>query len=62
MFPFSNLIDFMTSGPIVAMELVAEDAVARWRSLIGEPISPTRNNNCITKRSWIERDFMSCLI
>mmetsp|Transcript_19652 Transcript_19652/g.37915 ORF Transcript_19652/g.37915 Transcript_19652/m.37915 type:complete len:231 (+) Transcript_19652:1106-1798(+) len=25
----------MTSGPIVAMELVAEDAVARWRSLIG---------------------------
>ena len=32
---FRRLIDFMTSGPIVAMELVGSDAVNRWRSMIG---------------------------
>jgi nucleoside-diphosphate kinase len=37
---FERLVDFMSSGRIVAMELVAEDAIATWRALIG----PTDSN------------------
>lgn len=32
---YDTLVAYMTSGPIVALELVAEDAVAKWRELIG---------------------------
>ena len=31
----SNLIGFMTSGPIVAFELLGENAIARWREFLG---------------------------
>ncbi|CAF2710047.1 unnamed protein product [Rotaria sp. Silwood2] len=32
---FPRLVEFMTSGPIVAIELVGSDAINRWRSMIG---------------------------
>ncbi|XP_053313477.1 nucleoside diphosphate kinase 7 isoform X2 [Spea bombifrons] len=32
---FNDLIHFMTSGPIVALEVVGDDAVASWRKLLG---------------------------
>ncbi|KAK7794837.1 hypothetical protein R5R35_002138 [Gryllus longicercus] len=32
---FDPLMQFVTSGPVLALELVAENAVARWRELIG---------------------------
>lgn len=32
---FASLVDFMTSGPIVAMALEHDDAVARLREVIG---------------------------
>ena len=32
---YEKLTDFMSSGNIVAMELVASDAIAKWRRLIG---------------------------
>jgi len=32
---FPSLIDFMTSGPVLAMVLEKPNAVAEWRSLIG---------------------------
>lgn len=32
---FNNLVQFVTSGPVVAMELMGEDAVNRWRELLG---------------------------
>lgn len=32
---FENLIAFITSGPVLAMELKGSNAVTRWRSLIG---------------------------
>lgn len=38
---FGELIDFMTSGPAVAMVLEQENAVTNWRKLIG----PTDPNN-----------------
>ncbi|KAM4046836.1 nucleoside diphosphate kinase homolog 7 [Anomaloglossus baeobatrachus] len=41
---FSDLINFMTSGPIVALEVIGDDAVSAWRKLLG----PT---NCSVARS-----------
>ena len=32
---YEKLCTFMSSGPIVAMEIVGEDAIAKWRQLIG---------------------------
>ncbi|KAM5179639.1 nucleoside diphosphate kinase homolog 7 [Mantella aurantiaca] len=32
---FNDLINFMTSGPIVAMEVIGDEAVASWRKLLG---------------------------
>ncbi|OAE25930.1 hypothetical protein AXG93_1712s1080 [Marchantia polymorpha subsp. ruderalis] len=32
---FEELANHMSSGPCVAMELVAEDAIAKWRLLLG---------------------------
>ena len=32
---FPSLVDFMSSGPIVVLALEADDAIARWRSLMG---------------------------
>ncbi|KAG1680831.1 hypothetical protein FOA52_008164 [Chlamydomonas sp. UWO 241] len=37
---FDKLVDFMSSGRVAAMELVGQDAIARWRALIG----PTDSN------------------
>jgi len=38
---FETLTDFMSSGRIVAMELMAPDAIAKWRALIGPTNSQT---------------------
>ncbi|XP_072282782.1 nucleoside diphosphate kinase homolog 7 [Pyxicephalus adspersus] len=32
---FNDLINFMTSGPIIAMEVIGDEAVASWRKLLG---------------------------
>eukprot|EP00112_Aurelia_sp_Birch-Aquarium-sp1_P004899 Seg1554.1 transcript_id=Seg1554.1/GoldUCD/mRNA.D3Y31 product="Nucleoside diphosphate kinase 7" protein_id=Seg1554.1/GoldUCD/D3Y31 len=32
---FEGLIGFMTSGPIIALELMAHDAIKKWRNLLG---------------------------
>eukprot|EP00899_Mesostigma_viride_P026546 jgi/Mesvir1/7076/Mv09187-RA.1 len=32
---FNTLVNYMSSGPITAMELVGEGAITRWRELIG---------------------------
>lgn len=32
---FENLVSFITSGPVVAMVLEGEDAIAGWRGLMG---------------------------
>jgi nucleoside-diphosphate kinase len=37
---FGDLVKFMTSGPVVAMALEGEDAIKRWRDLMG----PTNSN------------------
>ncbi len=37
---FGDLVKFMTSGPVVAMVLEGDSAIARWRDLMG----PTNSN------------------
>ena len=32
---FGELVDFMTSGPVVLMTLEGEEAISRWRKLMG---------------------------
>nr|XP_053636293.1 nucleoside diphosphate kinase 7-like isoform X2 [Cherax quadricarinatus] len=32
---FTPLLDYVTSGPVVAMELITSDAVRRWREVLG---------------------------
>src|SRR3954465_977673 len=34
---FASLTSFMSSGPVVVLVLEAEDAIARWRNLMGAP-------------------------
>jgi len=41
---FSNLVSHMSSGPILAMALVGENAVKSWRSLLG-PTNPLEAKN-----------------
>lgn len=35
MFEFSHLLDHMTSGPIIAMELMGSGVIREWRRLLG---------------------------
>ena len=32
---FENLVNFMTSGPVIGMELVGKGAISLWRTLLG---------------------------
>ena len=38
---YSKLVDFMSSGPVIAIEIVGDDAIAKWRSLLGPTNSET---------------------
>uniref|UniRef100_A0A3P8XTR1 Nucleoside diphosphate kinase homolog 7 n=1 Tax=Esox lucius TaxID=8010 RepID=A0A3P8XTR1_ESOLU len=38
---FNNLVQFMTSGPVVAMELLGDEAVSVWRRILGPTDSST---------------------
>ena len=38
---FRDLINYVTGGPVLAMELVGENAIQRWRELIG-PTDPSQ--------------------
>jgi nucleoside-diphosphate kinase len=48
---FGELVTFMTSGPIVAMVLQGEGAIAKWRDLMG----PTNSNEA--PKGSIRGDF-----
>lgn len=34
-FAFSELLEFITSGPVVAMEILGDDAIGKWKQLLG---------------------------
>lgn len=43
--PFqSYLLEFVTSGPVVAMELKGANAIDKWRTLLGPTDSATARN------------------
>ena len=38
---FSDLVTQVTSGPIVAMELMGEGAICKWQEMVG-PLDPAK--------------------
>lgn len=42
---FNELVTFMSSGPVLAFELLGEDAVSRWLKILG-PTDPERAKRC----------------
>jgi nucleoside-diphosphate kinase len=55
---FKSLIEFMSSGPIVAMVLEAPDAIRKWRTLMGATDPAKADAGTIRKEfaSSIERN------
>jgi nucleoside-diphosphate kinase len=52
---YASLCAFMTQGPVLVMVLEAEDAIARWRSLMGA------TNPAQAGPGTIRRDFASSI-
>ena len=46
---FPGLVNFMTSGPILAMVLAKENAIQQWRDLIGPTNSTVAKENNPTR-------------
>ena len=55
---FSSLVAFMTEGPVVVLALEREDAIAKWRELMGATNPANAAEGTIRKRfaSSIERN------
>lgn len=55
---FNDLVTFMTEGPIVAMILEKEDAIASWRKLMGATNPDQADEGTLRKRfgAGIERN------
>jgi nucleoside-diphosphate kinase len=47
---FGELVDFITSGPIVAMVLRKENAIAEWRTLMGDTNPATAAEGTLRKQ------------
>ena len=47
---FAELVEFMTRGPVVVMCLEGEDAIARWRTLMGATDPAKAEPGSIRKR------------
>ena len=54
---FSKLIKYMTSGDIVALVLVKEDAISSYRKLIGSTDPVTAEENTIRKLFAIDKSL-----
>lgn len=48
---FGRLVEFMTSGPIVVMVLESDDAIHRWRELMG-PTDPAAAQEGTVRRAF----------
>ena len=40
---FGELVDFITSGPVVVAKITGDDAIACWRALMGPNLRPARS-------------------
>ena len=47
---FKGLVEFMTEGPVVVMVLQRENAIAKWRELMGAPNPANAAEGTIRKR------------
>lgn len=47
---FSGLVDFMTEGPVVLLCLEAEDAIKKWREVMGATNPEKASDGTIRKR------------
>lgn len=47
-FSTSNLLQFATSGPVIAMELMGDEAVSVWRKLLGPTDSAVARNEALS--------------
>jgi nucleoside-diphosphate kinase len=47
---FAELIEFMTEGPVVLLALEREDAVARWREVMGDTSPLKAGEGTVRKR------------
>jgi len=60
---FNNLIGFMTSGPVVAFELMGEGAISRWREFLGptdSAIAREQAGNSIRARFGTDNTKNAC--
>ena len=46
---FKSLTEFMTSGPVVVMALQGENAISRWRTLMGATNPAEADDNTLRK-------------
>lgn len=53
---FKSLTKFMSSGPIVAMVLEGEDAIAKWRDLMGPTDSREASTNTVRGRFGTDKE------
>ena len=53
---FGSLTSFMASGPVVVLALEAEDAIKKWRALMGAPIRPRRRRARCARSSALDRE------
>lgn len=44
----SNLLQFVTSGPVIAMELMGDEAVSVWRKLLGPTDSAVARKEAVS--------------
>ncbi|XP_062412123.1 nucleoside diphosphate kinase 7 isoform X1 [Sardina pilchardus] len=45
---FNNLLQFVTSGPVIAMELMGDEAVSAWRKLLGPTDSSVARKEAVS--------------
>lgn len=60
---FNSLVDFMTSGPVMAFEMRGAGGISRWRQLLGPTDSATarsENPSCIRARFGTDNTRNAC--
>jgi len=57
---YEGLLDFMTSGPCVVLALGGEDAVARWRALMGATDPQAAAEGTVRKLYGSSVQFNAC--
>ena len=57
---YDELLDFMSSGPCIALALSGEDAIARWRALMGATNPAAAADGTIRKLYGTNVQYNAC--